>query len=303
MGVFWTTDGEDTSRRARLLLGLGAIAGLVIATAGIVEPAPDRDRPLSEDLAAMVNGVEITQETYQRALAALETDSRNPLGEAERRHVLDRLIEEELLVQRAVDLGLDVSDRTVRNGLVSAMIEMIVSGVGQPEFTTREVEDFYRENRDFFARTDRLWVRQLRFAANGNQDEAEALERARRAAARLRQGQKIEDVAAERGGSSRFPLPDGLLPASKLREYLGPTPTREAMELATGEVSDPVRGGSAYYVLQMVERVEAPVLPLSAVEPQVRAEMRRRVGDESLRSYLDMLRDRAEVRLSQPRGG
>jgi parvulin-like peptidyl-prolyl isomerase len=297
--VFWTTDGEDSSKRARLLLGLGATAGLMLATAGIVEPAPDRDGPLPADVAAMVNGVEITQESYQRALSALATDSRNPLGETERRHVLDRLIEEELLVQRAVDLGLDVSDRTVRNGLVSAMIEMIVSGVGQLEFTAKEVESFYRENRDFFARTDRLWVRQLRFTANREQTEAQALERAQRAADRLRQGRKIEDVATELGGASRFPLPDGLLPASKLREYLGPTPTRKALELATGEVSDPVRGGSAYYVLQMVKRVAAPVLPLSAIEPQVRAEMQRRAGDDSLRSYLDTLRDRAEIRLSQ----
>jgi parvulin-like peptidyl-prolyl isomerase len=281
------------------LLGLGASAGLLMATAGIVGPAPDADAPPPEGVAALVNGVEITQESYTRALGALAQDSRNPLGEPERRHVLDRLIEEELLVQRAIALGLDVSDRTVRNRLVSAMIEMIVSGVDQREFSREEVEAFYRENRDFFARSDRLWVRQLRFAVDREQGEAEAFRRAERAADRLRRGEKIEDLAAELGDPPLLPLPDGLLPASKLREYLGPTPARKALELTTGEVSDPVRGGSAYHVLQMVQRVTAPILPLSTVEPQVRSEMRRRAGDESLRSYLDMLRERAEIRLPQ----
>jgi parvulin-like peptidyl-prolyl isomerase len=239
-----------------------------------------------------------------RALGALAQDSRNPLGEPERRHVLDRLIEEELLVQRAIDLGLDVSDRTVRNRLVSAMIEMVVSGVDQREFSREEVEAFYRENREFFARSDRLWVRQLRFAVDREQGEAEAFRRGERAADRLRRGEKIEDLATELGDPPLLPVPDGLLPASKLREYLGPTPARKALELAGGEVSDPVRGGSAYHVLQMVQRVTAPTLPLLAVEPQVRSEMRRRAGDESLRSYLDMLRERAEIRLppSPPAG-
>jgi parvulin-like peptidyl-prolyl isomerase len=302
--VSQTGAGDGSSKRAGWLLGLGAAAGLLMATAGIVGPAPDADGPPPEGVAALVNGVEITQESYMRALGALSQDSRNPLGEPERRHVLDRLIEEELLVQRAVDLGLDVSDRTVRNRLVSAMIEMIVSGVDQREFSRQEVEAFYRENRDFFARSDRLWVRQLRFAVDRERGEAEAFERAERAADRLRRGEKIEDLAAELGDSPLLPVPDGLLPASKLREYLGPTPTRKALELATGEVSDPVRGGSAYHVLQMVQRVTAPSLPLSAVEPQVRSEMRRRAGDESLRSYLDTLRERAEIRLPPaPSGG
>ncbi len=58
-----------------------------------------------------------------------------------------------------------------------------------------------------------------------------------------------------------------------------------------------MRGGSAYHVLQMVEHVTSPPLPLEAVVSQVRAEMRRRAGDESLRSYLDQLRADAEVRL------
>ena len=49
----------------------------------------------------------------------------------------------------------------------------------------------------------------------------------------------------------------------------------------------------------MVERVTSPPRPLSAVESQVRAEMRRRAGDESLRAYLDQLRSDAEVRLPE----
>jgi parvulin-like peptidyl-prolyl isomerase len=293
---------DGPSARPRWLLGLGAAAGLVFAAAGILETAPGGSLP--EGAAAVVDGTIIRESRYRRALSALAQDRRDPLTEKDRVHILNRLIEEELLVQRAAELGLDRSDPVVRNTLVSAMIETIVAGVGQTEPSSEAVAAFYDENREFFARTDRFWVRQLRFSVSkgdsnsgeGDDDDT-ARAKAEEATRRLREGETLSVLARELGAGGILPLPDGYLPAAKLREYLGPTPALHAAQLQTGEVSDPVRGGSAYHVLQMVERVTSPPLPLEAVESQVRAEMRRRAGDESLRSYLDQLRADAEVRL------
>lgn len=289
-------DPQDAASRPRWLLGIGAALGLVLATAGIVETAPSRSAP--DDAAALVNDVAIPRASYERALAALARDSRDALSREDREHVLDRLIEEELLVQRAQALGLDRTDPVVRNTLVSAMIETVVSGVGQEEPTREEVERFYEQNREFFARTDRYWVRQLRFPVERDDDDGSgARARAEQAARRLRAGESLSEVGRALGAGGILPLPDGYLPAAKLREYLGPTPALAAARLSTGEVSDPVRGGSAWHVLVMVERVTSPPLPLEAVESQVRAEMHRRAGDESLRRYLDDLRSQADVRL------
>ncbi|MEE2672728.1 MAG: peptidylprolyl isomerase [Myxococcota bacterium] len=286
---------EAQSTRANWLLGLGAAVGLLFATAGILETAPGVGG-VPDGAAAVVNGTIIRESNYQRALSALARDSRDPLSEEDRVYILNRLIEEELLVQRASDLGLDRTDPVVRNTLVSAMIETIVSGVGQTEPSDEEVAAFYEQNREFFARTDRFWVRELRFrVSGGNEEEARAT--AEEATRRLRAGEALSLLARELGAGDVLRLPDGYLPAAKLREYLGPTPARRATELRTGEVSDPVRGGSAYHVLQMVDHTTSPPLPLEAVDSQVRAEMRRRAGDDSLRAYLDQLRDDADVRL------
>jgi hypothetical protein len=207
------------------------------------------------------------------------------------------LIEEELLVQRAVELDLDVKDRNIRNRLVGAMIETIVTGVDQRQFSDEEVEAFFLKNSDFFTGAGRIWVRSLRFAASNDRSDPESLMSAREASARLREGESIEAVAEELGASPSPSMPEGLLPPAKVREYLGPTPTRTALGLNAGEVSDPVRVASAYFVLQMVART-APASPsLTRVAPQVRAEMRKRAGDEQLKEYLNMLRNRAEIRL------
>jgi parvulin-like peptidyl-prolyl isomerase len=291
---------KPNSKRSQFLLALGMFLGLALALSSILQPGSSGRGPLPEGVAAVVNDREISEESFESAVRALAADSNGPVGEAERNHVLDRLIEEELLVQRAVELELDVKDKSIRNRLVSAMIETIVTGVDQQQFSNEEVEAFFLKNRDFFSGAGRMWVRSLRFSASDDRSDPEALASAREASARLRQGESIEAVAERLGASPSLSMPEGLLPPAKVREYLGPTPTKEALGLNAGEVSDPIRAASAYFVLQMVARTPPSSPSLSTVEAQVRAEMQKRTGDEQLKAYLNMLRNRAEIRLPLP---
>ncbi|HKA14867.1 MAG TPA: peptidylprolyl isomerase, partial [Myxococcota bacterium] len=88
-----------------------------------------------------------------------------------------------------------------------------------------------------------------------------------------------------------------LLPIAKLREYLGPTAAHAAESLDVGAASDPQRSASGYHVLVLLDRSPGGAPPLSEVSEQVRAELRRRASERALRSYLDDLRARADVRL------
>jgi hypothetical protein len=60
-------------------------------------------------------------------------------------------------------------------------------------------------------------------------------------------------------------------------------------------VSDPVRSGGGLRVLQLLEREQEFNPALSEIEAEVRAELRRRLGDRALRAYLAELRRRADV--------
>src|SRR5699024_3788126 len=100
----------------------------------------------------------------------------------------------------------------------------------------------------------RVRARQVVCRASGELDEAAALARARGAAARRRAGEDLTAVRAALGDPEPAPLPDALLPATTLRQYLGPTPLRTLLTLGAGEVSEPVRSTAGYHVLQVLER-------------------------------------------------
>ena len=287
--------------RPLLLLGLGAGLGLALATAGILGSAAESGA-LPDSAIARVNGVPVRADDYGRLVSGLESDLRRPASAEEQRRVLDRMIEEELLVQRGLELGLARYDRRVRSDLVSAVIAAVASDAEVQEPSEAELKEFYAEQSDFFTQPGRLRVRQIFFKApardRGTDRETAAAERAAEARERLERGEDLESVRRSLGDREILEVPDALLPAAKLREYLGPTAVRRALDLEVGAVSEPIRSGTGLHVLQLVAREPDRTPPYAELAPQVRAEWRRRAGDRALRAYLDEMRRRADVEVA-----
>jgi hypothetical protein len=243
---------------------------------------------------ARVNGVPIRAEDYRRALDAVAGDRRDDPDAAMRRHVLDRMIDEELLVQRGLELGLARVDPRVRRELAAAVVtEAVTEGTGG-EPTADDLRALYEAERGFFARGGRLQVRQVFVAAT----TPDAERRARDAAARLRTGGDPASVRQVLGDPEPAPVPDTMLTLAKLSEYVGPTAARTALALAPGAVSDPVRSSAGFHVLLLVQRDEETVPPLADIEDEVREEWRRRSGEHALRAQLDDLRSHASVEVT-----
>ena len=90
-------------------------------------------------------------------------------------------------------------------------------------------------------------------------------ERAAVAHAALRAGESFENVREQHGDEEISPLPDAMLPALKLREYIGPTALRAAEQLESGEVGEPVRSGIGLHVLAMADRRPSVTPPLEEI--------------------------------------
>jgi parvulin-like peptidyl-prolyl isomerase len=285
---------RNAHRRPLFLLAVGAAAGISLAGAGLLDtPRPGPTLPAGA--VAAVNGQIIRAQEYHRVLDALARDRRDGVDETQRRYVLNRLIDEELLIQRGLELGLAYHDTRVRKNLTTAVIDSIVADYRDLQPTEAELRTFYEEQRQFFAQSELFRARQVWCRILNADQAAAARERAQQAAQRLRSGELFTTVRDELGDAEIAPVPDALLPAAKLADYLGPTALRTLLALEVGEASDPQRSATGYHVLQLVERKAGNPPALAMIREQVLGEFRRRAADEALRSYLDDLRQRAEV--------
>jgi hypothetical protein len=293
-------DQNAAEARAPWLLSVGAAIGLALATFGLLETQTD-PQGLPPDAAAQVGDRTIRRVDYERVLAGVERDLRNPLDESIRRLVLDRMVDEELLVQRALELGLAAIDRRVRGELTSSLMDSIVGEAGAEEASEREVVRHYEENVDFFTRPGRLHAQTIFFSSrsDGHRPEGSAAERARRAAEQLRTGENASAIENRLGDPQVSPLPNGMLPPSKVRDYVGPIILQSLEELAIGEWSEPIESGGGVYLARVIGR-EPRIIPVfEEVEDLVRQDLKRRRGDRALRDYLDDLRTRTSVSINE----
>ncbi len=287
------------SRRSGLLLAAGALLGVVIAASGIVEQSPGASE-VPDGAIAIVNGAPIQRVDYQRALAAVAAGRRTGTVDAMlRRHVLERLIDEQLLVQRGLELRLAERDQMARTYLSAAVINLVVAR-GEDDLTDAseaELRSFYRDNADYFRRAGRLQLEQLFFRAGSVGNDA-AHERASAASRGLASGASFAELRAS-GDAPTVMLPSTPLRPSKLRDYLGPTPTAAALALTVGEISAPLRSSGGYHILRLVAREAASVLPFEQLRPQVLSEYRRREGERRVRQLLAERRADAEIAISE----
>ena len=293
-----------TESSAIAWLAGGALLGLVAAAGSLLADSERAGRDaarLPDGAVALINGEPLRTADYERALAALASDRRNLVGDVEERFVLERLVDEELLVQRAFELGLAQRDRTVRSQLVAVMVASVTEAADLREPGPGELRAFHAEHAEWFQQPARLHVRRLWIRGEPARPEPEARQRAADAVARLRAGEPYAAVAAALGDPPVARIPDAPLPAAKLVEYAGPAALAALADAADGTITEPLPVAGGLQVLQLVARESARLRPFDEVANEVRAEYRRRAGDDALRAYLAELRERAEIVVGEVR--
>jgi hypothetical protein len=130
-------------RRALALLIVGACTGVVLGCLSVAGWFGNDRLPGS--VVASVNGTDIQMVEYQRALRLLGSEKREPINDSDRALVLERMIEEELLLQHGLISGLvrrnsSVREKVLKSILTALMAELEARDQPLPDAShTREV--------------------------------------------------------------------------------------------------------------------------------------------------------------------
>lgn len=282
--------------RALILLGLGALLGIGLAASGALLPSTFNE--LGPGTIAQVGDRNIPTAVYELARDRLAADKRNPMQDDDRRHILRRLVEEELLIQRGEAIGLVASEPSVRKAIAASMIQSIVAQSESEQPRERDLRRFYAENPGYFTPQGTLHVRQVVFSPReGESPEARALRR-RHAEDALDADMGFGEIQARWGDEPLLPIPDSPLPANKLRQYLGPSLTEAVAALSPGERTDWVDSGSGGRILVLVAAEPAATPAFEEVVEQVSVAHGRHSADLALRDYLDELWKDADIRFA-----
>jgi len=274
---------EVTTKRLTWLI-VGGFCGLLFAGYGIFTKI-SINQTLDSNTIATVNNTPITRETYLRAIDRYSSDSKDALNNNDRTWVLQRLIEEELLVQRGLSLGIITTDNDVRGAIVRALIASINTEAAAMMPNEEELFEYYNSNEEKFT-----YPATISIQAWVSSTEEDAL--------LLKKG-LLENKESEKYENTRLlkNIPSGLLTLNKIREYLGPS-IASAIKLETENNVIIQYSQDRWYIVYIIEKNVGVVEPFENIKHQIHNEFIRSEADKKLREYINNLKDNASIAYS-----
>ena len=274
-------------RLQNILLIFGLIIGVFLAANSIVQES----NLIEDDWVANVGGVQISKEKYYSQLEGLARDKKNPITERDKNYVLERMIEEELLIIRAKELGLFENNQIVRGSIIQQMIKLIISENYLESVEEETLRKFYEQNIGFFSSASRLRLQQIYFSNLSGDSK----ERSEEAFEYLKEGASYDEVS-KMADQSALTIPNSMMNLSKVREYIGPTLMNLAKRLEPGEFSVPMKVAGGHKIIYLFDKELSEPEEFDSIQPKILKEYQRRRDDNSLREYLEDLKGWYEIK-------
>lgn len=271
---------------------------------------------------AVINNDAITSLQLDKALAA--SDPAMPVID-ERRQVLDRLIEESLMRQRAEEIGLTVSDDEVeaavqdvlrqnhlskeqldvaltqqgiapddyRQGLRRQILRFKLVGrevQGMMEVSTREIQDYYTAHNDDYREEPMIELQHISFPLAG-QDVKIQEEKGQEILAALRAGTDFATVLATAVSAGA----DGGDMGDLNLEDLTPAFAAAVEDLPVGESSELIASAEALHLLIVKGRTPGKIRTFDEVREEIRRQLAEQKRATAAKDWLEGLKKRAHI--------
>ncbi len=289
-------------QRTVFLPGLAVTLGLVAAGLGLFREAPRQLERVPPGYVALVNQKGVLMSDWISQTESEEGIDFEQTTPAARSRVLREMIDEELLVQRALVLDLPETTIEVRDIMSTAVNNQITAQVQARAPTDAELRAFYEAHRSNYTERGSMTVHDLVLHVGGyqnaNQTTGQAQADAAEAVYQLRAGASLDYIREHFGFVNSGRMEQGTEPDFAAKLHLGEKLYAVAESLRDGDVSEPVVDADGVHILVM-ERHDLPrVADFAAVRSRVYEQLRAEEAARAIEQGLDVLRNQAHIILA-----
>ena len=276
------------SNQSKLLL-LASIIGTFLAIYSIMETNKNFSS-LPDNIIATVNDKIIPSDKYQTVINLIQNDKRDELTKADREMALDRIIEEELLVQYAYKNGFLEADDLLRKSIVRSVVDSIVEQALSVVPAKQDLLKFYEANRQTFAIDDKYRVVILSSQNRSDIDEGKVIWQSNYDLTLLRQTFKRID---------RLDIPTGFISKIRLGTLVGPLLRDKVLSLQVGETSETLKTIYGYSIVTLVDKKDRVIPEFKEISEIVLQEYKRQQREEILEELLKDLKRQSDIKINE----
>jgi len=277
------------------------ITALILTMVGCGEAEQTETKPVAVqvngDVVATVNGAPIGSEDFAMLAARKSPGKGSELSLEERKEVLDDLVTEELLYQKALAEGYD-KDPKVKKVMVNALIRKeIYDSIKNSDFSDAELEAYYNEHISEFTVPAKVQIYSILVKVTEDRPDAEAQAKAERLYSQIRKDpSKFRDIAKEesespykrRGGDVGFVPQTG-------KPGLDQEIVDKAFGMNVETLSKPFKTNSGWNVIYVPAKREAKDRSFTQMKGSVLRKIKNERVKEMYETYTSGLRQGVNV--------
>jgi len=253
---------------------------------------------------ATVNGESISEEQFLKYAINLgaNLDSEEDINILEL--LLERMIEEELLVQRGIELSLHKNDIEVRKTIIQQVIAFIIQ-VEDAQPDEEELINYFQKNINKYKPTELIHVNSIFVESNnegsillGSEYDFKSQKDLFDKIYSQLSFKSFSEVKNEFNQPQIVELPNKTINLKDCRLYLNNKVCNEIILLENEEISQPIFYQNGYFIFQMIEKKRAEIDGnfFEKVRDKVLFDYLNQKDDQKLIDYIKYLKNNADIK-------
>ena len=234
---------------------------------------------------ARVGEKEISRQRFEEIIKVLDDQSNSELTLEKKNLIRERLIDEELLIQRAIELDLVRNDSLVKGNVIQTMFQHIINSSELVEPSEAELREYFSKEKNYFSSGRRYKLKNYTFR---NLDDAET-------AINLLNQSDLESFLKLVETESPIDLPNVFLSTQKIRDYLGPKVLDELPSLEKGGFSNIFEINEVPSIVICIDILLDNNPKFEEIAEQIKNKFIRDREDSLVKEYIENLRNFYEI--------
>ena len=234
---------------------------------------------------ARVGEKEISRQRFEEIIKVLDDQSNSELTLEKKNLIRERLIDEELLIQRAIELDLVRNDSLVKGNVIQTMFNYIINSNKLAEPSEAELREYFSKEKNYFSSGKRFKLKNYTFR---NLRDAETARNS------LNQG-NLESFLKLVETENSVDLPNVFLTPQKIRDYLGPKVLEELPSLEKGGFSNIFEINQVPSIIICIDVLMDNNPKFEEIIDQIKDKFVRDREDSLVKEYIQNLRNFYEI--------
>ena len=265
------------------------IIGVLLISQELFQSKSSNQYLRQQNAVALVNDMTISEDQYIKYISTLGIDVIDENDEELLEIVLEKMIEEELLLQKGIELELHKFDIQIRKAIIQQVINSVLLQ-NEKKVTEKELREYYENNKNKY-QLNKLIHLDIIFLNSQREEDINLL---------------LEAISTIGFAESKkqfhqelfFSIPDRLISIKDCNQLLGKNICKDVFRLNLNNISNPIRYESGFLIIQ-IRNTNSNIVNndlFKKLYDKILFDFKNSEDDKYFKDYIQYLKENANIK-------